>query len=83
MKTVIKELFNSELKVYYLAMSVAVVAAFMCTIFLLFKSVATLMMMLSAVLIMVVAVILLFVAIYLDITEGRLNASYYHDTDRY
>jgi len=77
-KSLIKEIFNSELKVYYLALSVAITAAIMALIFLMFKSVATLMMTMSAILIIALAIIILVVALYLDYIEGRLHASYYH-----
>lgn len=78
MKFLIKEIFNSELKVYYLALSTAIVAAIMAIIFLLFKSVATLIMTMSAILVIALAFIILIVAVYLDYIEGRLHASYHH-----
>jgi uncharacterized membrane protein len=77
-KFLIKEIFNSELKVYYLALSTAIVAAIMAIIFLLFKSVATLIMTMSAILVIALAFIILIVAVYLDYIEGRLHASYHH-----
>jgi hypothetical protein len=76
--SLIKETFNSELKVYYLALSVAIAAAIMSLIFLMFKSAATLIMTMSAILIIALAIIILLVALYLDYIEGRLHASYHH-----
>ncbi|MBE0524033.1 MAG: hypothetical protein IBX40_06860 [Methanosarcinales archaeon] len=74
----INGIFNSELKVYYLALATAFVAATMALIFLIFKSVATLIMTMSAILIVVVAMIILGAAVYLDFIEGRLDTSYLH-----
>ena len=78
----INGIFNSELKVYYLALATAFVAATMALIFLIFKSVATLIMTMSAILIVVVAMIILGAAVYLDFIEGRLDASYFHQIKR-
>ena len=78
----INGIFNSELKVYYLALATAFVAATMALIFLIFKSVATLIMTMSAILIVVVAMIILGAAVYLDFIEGRLDASYLHQIKR-
>ena len=78
----INGIFNSELKVYYLALATAFVAATMALIFLIFKSVATLIMTMSAILILVVAMIILGAAVYLDFIEGRLDASYLHQIKR-
>lgn len=64
-------IFKSELRVYYLALATSVVAVGLSTIFLLFKSVATLMMMLSGGLVMTVALIVLIAAVYLDYAESR------------
>lgn len=64
-------IFKSELRVYYLALATAIVAVMLSTIFLFFKSVATLMMLMSGVLVMGVAIGVLLIAIYIDYTEAK------------
>ncbi|MCL7475228.1 MAG: hypothetical protein SCH39_10865 [Methanosarcinales archaeon] len=79
MNNVLKELVDSELKLYYLALATAIVAAFMGITFLVFKSTSTLVMMMSGILILLAAIIILVVAVYLDYIEGRFSTAYqYH-----
>ncbi|MCL7416052.1 MAG: hypothetical protein M8349_08365 [ANME-2 cluster archaeon] len=78
----LKELVDSEFKVYYLALATAIVAAIMALAFLVFKSTATLVMMMSSILILLVAIIVLVAAVYIDFSEGRFNIAYEHDSGR-
>lgn len=78
----LKELVDSELKLYYLALATAIVAAFMGITFLVFKSTSTLVMMMSGILIFIAAVIVLVVAVYLDYIEGKFTASYQYSSGR-
>ncbi|MCL7412044.1 MAG: hypothetical protein M8353_00290 [ANME-2 cluster archaeon] len=78
----LKELVDSELKLYYLALATAIVAAFMGITFLIFKSTSTLVMMMSGILIFIAAIIILVVAVYLDYIEGRFNTSYQYSSGR-
>ncbi len=82
MNNVIKELVDSEFKVYYLALATAIVAAIMALAFLVFKSTATLVMMMSSILILLAAVIVLVAAVYLDFVDGKFSAAYNQDYSR-
>ncbi|HIH44435.1 MAG TPA: hypothetical protein HA257_04985 [Candidatus Methanoperedenaceae archaeon] len=64
-------IFKSELRVYYLALATAIVAVMLSTIFIFFRSVATLMMLMSGMFVMLVAIGVLLIAIYLDYTEAK------------
>lgn len=76
------EIANSDMKRYYLALAMALVAATMSLIFLLFKSPATLMLTISAFVIIIAAIVLLGAAVCRDYREGRLKASDQHGLER-
>lgn len=64
---------NTEYLLYYLAFLVGLIGFVMCLIFIPFKSVATLMMMISGVGVVLFSMVILVLAILFDAKSGRLT----------
>ncbi len=68
-----ESILKSEYLLYYLAFIVGIIGFVMCIIFIPFKSVATLMMMISGVGVVLFSMLLLVLALLLDAKDGKFT----------
>lgn len=68
-----ESVLKSDYLLYYIALIIGFVGFVMCVIFIPFKSVATLMMMMSGIAVVLFAMLLLVVALLLDAKDGKFT----------